>query len=88
MQESRLTEFDLKIIKQAIVYTQSSWETWYKEGIFPNGWSEGEVVKMLDALVDVAAKWDTMFFPEVEEPQAEQEKPLPNNILFFPGSEE
>jgi len=88
MQESRLTEFDLKIIKQAIVYTQSSWETWHKEGIFPNGWSEGEVVKMLDALVDVAAKWDTMFFPEVEESQAEQEKPLPNNILFFPGSEE
>ena len=88
MQEFKLTELDMKIIKQALVYTQSSWETWYQEGVFPNGWSEGEVLKMLDALGDVAAKWDMMFLPEVEEPQVEEEEPLPNNILFFPGSEE
>lgn len=88
MQEFKLTELDMKIIKQALVYTQSSWETWHKEGIFPNGWSEDEVIKMLDALGDVAAKWDMMFLPEVEEPQVEEEEPLPSNILFFPGSEE
>ena len=88
MEEFRLTELEIKIIKQALVYTQSSWEEWYTQGIFPSGWDEGEVLKMLDALVDVGAKWDMIFFPEEEEPQVEQEKPLPNNILFFPGSEE
>ncbi len=88
MKEFRLTELDMKIIKQALVYTQSSWETWYEEGVFPSGWDEDEVLKMLEAVINVGAKWDMMFSPEEEEPQVEQEKPLPNNILFFPGSEE
>lgn len=81
MKEFRLTELDMKIIKQALVYTQSSWETWYEEGVFPSGWDEDEVLKMLEAVINVGAKWDMMFSPEEEEP-------LPNNILFFPGSEE
>lgn len=88
MEEFRLTELELKIIRQALIYTQSSWETWYEQGIFPDGWDEGEVLKMLEALIDVGAKWDMIFFAGEEEPQVEQEKPLPNNILFFPGSEE
>jgi hypothetical protein len=88
MKEFRLTELDMKIIKQALVYTQSSWETWYEEGIFPSGWDEDQVLRMLEAIIDVGDKWDMMFSPEGEEPQVEQDKPLPNNILFFPGSEE
>ena len=91
MKEFGLTGLDMMIIKQALVYTYSSWETWYQEGIFPTGWDEDQVLRMLEAISDVGEKWDMMFSPEEEEeeePQVEQEKPLPNNILFFPGSEE
>ena len=83
MKEFRLTELDMKIIKQALVYTQSSWETWYEEGIFPSGWDEDQVLRMLEAIIDVGDKWDMIFSPEEEEPQVEQDKPLPNNILFL-----
>ena len=77
---SWLSELDMTIIKQALVYTRSSWEEWHKQGIFPDGWDEGSVLLMLDQLKSVSEKWDSLFSKEEHE--------LPDNILSFPRGEE
>ena len=75
-----LSELDMTIIKQALVYTRSSWEEWHKQGIFPDGWDEDSVLLMLDKLKSVSEKWDSLL--SKEEPE------LPDNILSFPRGEE
>jgi len=75
-----ISEIDATIIKQALVYTRSSWEEWHKQGIFPDGWDEDSVLMMLDKLESVNEKWDSMFSKSRPE--------LPSNVLLFPGGEE
>ena len=92
---TKLSDIELILIHQSLVYTHTNWSYLYEQGKAPDGWTLDTCYVLIEMLEELVEKWEDSFGLSREggviqdegevEPEPEQQ-PLPNNVLSFPGT--
>ena len=90
---TKLSDIELILIHQSLVYTYTNWTYLYEQGKAPPGWTLDTCYVLIEMLEELMEKWEDSFGLSREggviqdEGEVEpEEQPLPNNVLSFPGA--